>query len=283
MSCFAAKFMFNLSARHPGPVAPPDAEQARYVRPPPLDDWGPLILPAPMTSNGDRRLTGMATFVCIHGAGGRASYWDLLATVLARHGHEVVTMDLPCEQEVGLTHYANAVTDAIGQRNDLVLVAQSLAGFVAPLVAERVPVEMIVLLAAMVPRPGESGHDWWANTGHAAAVAAQGLPDDSPETVFTHDVPAEVLASLPPPRDQTSTLFEEPWPLVAWPQVPTRFLACRDDRFFPLEWLSNMVRDRLGLEPTVVPGGHCAFLSQPRALAESLDACWRGDRSSLAR
>jgi hypothetical protein len=179
-------------------------------------------------------------------------------------------MDLPCEQEVGLGAYTDAVVDAIGpRRSGVVLVAQSLAGFIAPLVAARRPVDRIVLLAAMVPRPGESGAEWWGNTGHAEALAAQGLPDD-PETLFTHDVPAEVLAALEPPRHQTSTLFEEPWPLPAWPDVATTFLLCRDDRFFPAEWLRGVVKDRLGTEPVTVPGGHCAYLSQPRAVAAAL-------------
>lgn len=217
----------------------------------------------------------MATFVCIHGAGGRASYWDLVATELGQRGHEVVAMDLPCDQEVGLGDYAAAVVDAIGdRRGELVLVAQSLAGLIAPLVCTQVPVDLMVLVAAMVPRPGESGGEWWSNTGHEAAVAAQGLPDDSEETLFTHDVPADVLASVPPPRNQTGTVLGEPWPLAAWPDVPTRFLVCRDDRFFPADWLRALVKERLGIDTTEIPGGHCAFLSQPEAMAAALVECW---------
>jgi pimeloyl-ACP methyl ester carboxylesterase len=213
----------------------------------------------------------MATFVCIHGAGGYGAYWRLVAAELESRGHEVVAMDLPCDQEVGLDTYVEVVVDAVGdRREELVLVAQSLAGFIAPLVCSKLPVEAMVLLAAMAPRPGESGAEWWVNTGHAEAVRAQQLPNDDPETLFTHDVPADVLASLPPPRNQTATLFEEPWPLPAWPDVPTTFLLCRDDRFFPAAWLRGVVIDRLGIEPIVVPGGHCAYLSQPRAVAEAL-------------
>jgi pimeloyl-ACP methyl ester carboxylesterase len=221
----------------------------------------------------------MATFICIHGAGGHASSWNLVAAELRPLGHEVVAMDLPCDQPVGLDAYTDAVVAAIGgRRGDLVLVAQSLAGLIAPLVCERVPIDLMVLLTAMVPRPGESGGEWWANTHQAEAVAAEGLPDDSPETLFTHDVPVDVLASVPPPRDQTSTLFEEPWPLAAWPDVPTEFLLCMDDRFFPPEWMRGVVRERLGIEPREVPGGHCAFLSQPRPLALALVQCWNERR-----
>ncbi|MDQ3147505.1 MAG: hypothetical protein M3R01_11355 [Actinomycetota bacterium] len=81
----------------------------------------------------------------------------------------------------GLEEYAQAVVEAVGDRSDLILVAQSLAGFTAPLVCGRLPVTLLVLVAAMVPRPGESPGDWWADTGHE-------FPEPfDPEVVFTHD------------------------------------------------------------------------------------------------
>lgn len=218
----------------------------------------------------------MATFVCIHGAGGRGSYWDLVAAELHEVGHETVAMDLPCDDDAaGLSDYADAVVDAIGdRRDDLVLVAQSLGGFTAPLVTERVPVELIVLVTAMIPRPGETGGEWWANTGHAQAVAAQHLSDEGPETLFTHDVPADVLAAAGPPRRQSGTPMEEVWPLAAWPDVATRFLLCTDDCFFPPDWMRGVVRERLGIEPDEIPGGHCAFLSRPEPLAGAIIRAW---------
>src|SRR6478735_10139031 len=153
----------------------------------------------------------MATFVLLHGAGGRASQWDLVVPHLLAAGHEVVGVDMPCDEGAPLAAYVDSVVEAIGdRRGDLVLVAQSLAGLVAPQVGERVPVDLLVLLAAMVPVPGETGGDWWANTGHEAAVLAEGLPDSSEETLFTHDVPPEVLAATEPPRDQDAVLFEDP-------------------------------------------------------------------------
>ncbi len=224
----------------------------------------------------------MATFLCLHGAGGRAANWHYVGEELRRAGHDVVAVDLPCDQEVGLDAYVDAAVDALGKPpDDLVVLAQSLAGLIAPLVCDRVRVTHLVLLAAMVPSPGESGGDWWANTGHADAVAAQHLPDDSDATLFTHDVPDDVLAAVGEPRHQTSTLFAEPWPLDAWPDVPTTFVLCRDDRFFPAEWLRNLVRERLGIEPVEIPGSHCAFLSQPQAVASAaIAALQRARRDS---
>ncbi len=55
-------------------------------------------------------------------------------------------------------------------RADLVVVAQSLGGFTAPLVCERVPVKLLVLVAPMIPAPGEAPADYWSNTGYATRV-----------------------------------------------------------------------------------------------------------------
>jgi pimeloyl-ACP methyl ester carboxylesterase len=66
--------------------------------------------------------------------------------------------------------------------------------------------------------------------------------------------------------------MREPWPLAAWPDVPTRYLLCRDDRLFPAEWTRRVVRERLGIEAEEIEGGHCPFLSRPRELADRLEA-----------
>lgn len=209
----------------------------------------------------------MTTYVLIHGAGSDSWYWHLVAPRLQALGHDVVAVDLPCEDDsAGLEEYAQAVVDAVGDRPDLVLVAQSLAGFTAPLVCDRVPVMLLVLVAAMVPRPGESPGEWWANTGHE-------FPDPfDPETVFTHDLPPELAAaSLDHVRDQSGTPFESPWPLEAWPDVPTRFLLCRDDRFFPAEFQRRVVFERLGIVPDEMGGGHLPALARPDELVERLE------------
>ena len=121
----------------------------------------------------------MATYVLIHGAGDTAFYWHLVAPELRERGHEVVAMDLPCDDEsAGLSEYTDTVVEAIGDRTELVVVAQSFGAFTAPLVCARVPVELMVLVAGMVPLPGEKGEDWWANTGFASAAREQVMDAD---------------------------------------------------------------------------------------------------------
>lgn len=222
----------------------------------------------------------MATYVLIPGAGGSAFYWHRVAPLLRERGHDVLAVDLPAgDDAAGLDEYADVVVEAIGDRaGGLVLVGQSMGGLSAPLVAARVPVDLMVLLNAMIPRPGESGGEWWENTGQAAASAEMAAREGRPaeldlETWFFHDVPADVTAAVfarGEPR-QSGTPFEKPWPLDAWPDVPTRFLQARDDRLFPVDFQRRQARERLGIDIDVMPGGHLVALSRPEELAERLE------------
>lgn len=221
----------------------------------------------------------MTTYVFIPGADGRAWFWHRLSPVLRRHGHDMVKVDLPPEASAGLAEYTDAVVDAVGVRTRLVVVAQSLGAFTAPLVCDRLPVELLVLLNPMVPSPGESAGDWWSNTGHDEARAAQAVRDGrptefDPRVDFFHDVPPEVTEQAfagTGGMAELDTVFGQPWPLKSWPDVPTRFLQGRDDRFFPLEFQRRIARERLGMgDIDVIPGGHLLALSRPDELAARL-------------
>jgi pimeloyl-ACP methyl ester carboxylesterase len=70
-----------------------------------------------------------ATFVLLPGAGGDSWYWHLVALRLRRRGHEVLTPDLPADDDrAGLREYADTVVEAIGDRVDVIVVAQSMVG-----------------------------------------------------------------------------------------------------------------------------------------------------------
>jgi pimeloyl-ACP methyl ester carboxylesterase len=228
----------------------------------------------------------MATYVLIHGAASDSWYWHRVIPLLQARGHTVVAPTVPTEDDsAGLAEYADVAFHAIVERSTrpkpLILVAQSMGGFTAPLVTQRVPVDLIVLLNAMIPLPHEPGEDWWRNTGHPEARREQaerlGRPRDAKFDAswdFFHDVPKDVVdvAFARGERRQSSTPFEKPWPLAGWPDVPTRFLLCRDDRFFPADFMREVVRDRLGIIPDEMPGGHLVALSRPEELVERLEA-----------
>jgi len=223
------------------------------------------------------------TFVLIPGAGGRAWYWHLLERELRARDHEVVAVSLPAANDsAGLREYAEAVIRAAGHRESatLILVAQSLGGFTVPLVCQRVFVALLVLVNAMIPQPGETPSEWWRHTDHAKAKRKQNLRDGRPPdadfdplTDFFHDVPGNVVdeaMAQGPPR-QSDTPFASPCTFDSWPDVPTRVLVGRDDRFFPAEFQRRVARERLGITPDEMPGGHLVALSRPRELAERLE------------
>ena len=213
----------------------------------------------------------MATFVLIHGAGDVGWYWHLVDAALRERGHDVVAPDLPCDDDAaGLPEYADAVIEAIGERTDLVVVGQSLGGFTAPLVCERVPVRSLVLVAPMIPDPGEAATDYWTNTRYGEEVRER-YEDEI--ALFYQDVPADLASkALKRGRRQSEARLDEPSPLGAWPDVATRVLLCRDDRVFPAPYVRRVSRERLGITPDEIDGGHTPALSRPEELADRLDA-----------
>jgi pimeloyl-ACP methyl ester carboxylesterase len=193
-----------------------------------------------------------------------------------------VAISLPAgDDSAGWTAYADAIVGSIGDRAGVILVAQSLAGFSAPLVCERIPIDLLVLLNAMIPRPGETGAEWWSNTGQQEAMhahlAALGLPPEAADddaTVYFHDVPPQVRdeAFGRGEPEQSWTPMTQAWPLDAWPDVPTRVLVGRDDRLFPADFQRRIARERLAIAADEIAGGHLVALSRPAELVDSLDA-----------
>jgi hypothetical protein len=198
---------------------------------------------------------------------------------LRARGHETVAPDLPADDDSArLDDYADTVVEAVGDCRDLVVVGQSFGAFTAPLVAHRLAPEVLVLVAGMVPSPGEPPKDWWENTGYRRAVDEQARRDGGltgnadPYVSFYHDVPRRLAeeAMSKERAHPSDAAMDAPWPLDAWPDVPTKFVLCSEDRFFPPAFFRRLVPERLGITPDEIAAGHCVALSRPKELAEML-------------
>lgn len=220
-----------------------------------------------------------AHLVLVPGAGCDPAYWEPLRAALAARGVSSTAVDLPCtDPDLLLEDYADAVAAAIRRRVSapVVLVAHSFGAFTAPLVADRVRLERLVLLAPMIPAPGESASQWWAATGqhaaHEEAVRAAGLtaPLDVEELFYNGCTPAQRAAAAAWDRDQADAPFVQPWPRAAWPQVPTDVVALADDLVLPPALVRRVAGDRLGLPVRTAPGGHMGMVSHPDELADVL-------------
>lgn len=240
----------------------------------------------------------MTTFVFVHGAGETGWCWHLVAEELRQHGHRTIAPDLPCDDDTaGLGEYADTVVTAArtaagrpetaGGTRDAddvtIVVGHSFGGFTAPQVAARLGADQLVLLAAMIPAPGEPPAHWWENTGYERAVREQAASDggltghEDPFLSFYHDVPRQLAAeALRRTRTQSGAPVGRPWPLPRWPDVPTRCVVCVQDRVFPLAFAHAVAWERLGLLAEEFESGHMPMLSRPRALAALLMEGRRG-------
>jgi pimeloyl-ACP methyl ester carboxylesterase len=219
------------------------------------------------------------SFVLVPGAGGNAGYWQLVEPLIQQAGFGSVGVSLPNWPGATFADHADAIVAAAGTATEITLVVQSMGAFSAPLTCNRLPVAELVLLNAMIPAPGETAGEWWGNTGQAEALRANDLregrdPDAGfdAQTHFLHDLTPDVLAALTQSGDEepAESLFETPFPLDQWPDVPTSVIAGHDDRFFPIEFQRRVAKDRLGLEVEELPGGHLLALSKPEALVARL-------------
>ena len=214
-------------------------------------------------------------YVLIPGAGGRAWYWHLLAPGLAERGHRAIPVELPADDDTkGLSDYAQTVLDAVGTAAEVVIVAASLGAFTAPLLLGPLRAAAVVLVNPMIPVPGETPAAWWGNTGAVEARCARasrlGYPVEfDPGTYMFHDVPPEVLATATRKGEQSQRPFHDPCTFTAWPAATT-VISAEDDRFFPLEFQQQLARERLGVEPLVVPGGHLVALGHPNELTTAI-------------
>jgi pimeloyl-ACP methyl ester carboxylesterase len=215
------------------------------------------------------------TFLLIPGAGCDPWYWHLVVDELG----DAIAVDLPYGDESADLHdYVRLSAEQAAERDDLVVVGQSLGGFTAPVVAERLGARRIALVCAMVPRPGETADEWWSNTGSSGARREQAARDGrdvdgefDPVAEFLHDVPDELIAaSEEHVGEQAQAPLLTPWPLAAWPDIPTYAVIGANDRFFPPAFQRRVHQDRLGIVPDEIDSGHCPALARPRELAALL-------------
>jgi pimeloyl-ACP methyl ester carboxylesterase len=230
----------------------------------------------PVGAGSRARDVEQASFVLVPGAGGAGWYWHRVVRLLEEAQHEAIAVDLPGDDpRAGLSVYAERVLEAIGAR-EVILVAQSLGGFTAPLVCARARVRMLVFVNAMIPVPGETAGEWWANTGwEEARVAAAHRGGYSASFdlagYFLHDLPPKIVKQGEAhERPEADVVFGEPCRFEAWPAVPIHVIAGRDDRFFPIEFQRRVAQERLHVSLDELPGGHLLALANPPGLVDQI-------------
>ncbi|GAB2620345.1 hypothetical protein Aab01nite_34670 [Paractinoplanes abujensis] len=225
--------------------------------------------------------------VFVHGACVRDGdwWWHLTSEALRERGITSVAPALPSCGEVdrpagangpGLTEDVAAVRAALaGSDEPTLVVGHSYGGIVASEAAVGVPsVRHMVYVSSYLPEPGESLSTFGApepppfldfdpERGTFGAV-----PQLFAET-FVQDCSQEIAregaARL---VRQTIAVLQQPVRQVAWPDLPTTYVVCTDDRGTPAAAQRRFSR-RAG-QVVDVPTGHHPFLSQPQTIADIL-------------
>lgn len=238
-----------------------------------------------MSSGGAAGLRGMSqppprpkTFVLIPGAGGDPWYWHRVVPLLEARGHVALPVALPAaDPSADLDDYLAEALRAVGDRDELTVVGQSMGALTAARLCRNVDARALVLVCPMILRPGELPDGWWAmqEVAQRELDVAEGRDPDAPFDVLVrlmHDLPQEVLDAVfarPEPR-QSMRPFEAPFALDAWPRVPTRVIAGARDRLFPAPFVERLARERLGVSAELVDTGHLPAFAAPEALTDLL-------------
>ena len=218
-----------------------------------------------------------ATFCLLHGAWHDGSCWHDVARELRARGHAVVAPDLPLHDPAAgyAARLAPAVELVSGVDGPVVIVGHSLGSDYAAALAPELGAPSVVHLCPRLgdlpsppgaprrtrpgfpwPGPDERGLTTW--DPKAAAHAMYGRLDPA----LARDLAARLrpLAAAP-----------EPYPLERHPDVPTAVIYAAGDELFEPAWIRFMARQRLGVEPFELPGGHVPMYEVPGRLSAVLD------------
>ena len=226
----------------------------------------------------------MTTFALIHGAWGSGWHWASIPERLRALGHDAIAPDLPCDTPASTYEdCADTVEAALRDvHDDVVLVAFSLGGLTAPLVAARRPVERIVYVAAVLAEPGRSvaerlrGGERMFHPDFRAGVAPgeDGLVrwvdlDVYKRVAYDEDTDDAVVAErFRRLRAQSFAGDLEPCPLPAHPEVPATYVMCEEDRLLDNAYWAEAVPRLLRIQPTPLPGAHTPMPRRPAELVE---------------
>jgi pimeloyl-ACP methyl ester carboxylesterase len=226
----------------------------------------------------------VADVVLVHGTTQSVTGWDLLVDEVTRRGHRALAVDLHDEDPD-----SSMIDLAARCRSQLpvdlsapIVMAHSGSGILLPEVGDALGAAHEVYLAAAVPDP--AGHRSFLDEMQADPLAMFnsewfGVDPTSDPVLATyflfHDCDLATLrwalgtlqlfdalrngyAEVPPARDlrnRASTL-----------------VAPRDDRTLRPAYLAAIARERLGVEPVILSGGHCPHVSRPGEVAELLES-----------
>ena len=215
-------------------------------------------------------------FLLVHGTTQSPDGWQLLVEELNALGHTAVTTDLlRFGESAASIEYGEAVAPELAGHTVDVVVAHSGSGLLLPAITAATRATMQVYLAAYIPNGSVSlidevddratevfSADW-------VGIDPTTSPADAHHFLFHDCSRARADWALKTLRSfMPAAVYSERVPLAS--AVRALAIVPEDDRTLLPEWMVAASRERLGVEATVLAGGHCPHVSRPRELAAIL-------------
>lgn len=224
----------------------------------------------------------MAAFVLVHGSGQNAGCWERVGDLLTTWGHVVAAPDLPKQApswELG--DYAAEIARSVVEPGTVV-VAHSFSGVFLPLVGQLREEILPVFLAAVIPEPGKSVREQFAeDAGMFSREWIEAGPrwfdpsqtESLSKQFLFHDCDTDTLpwALGTVELFDTRHLVTQPAPFTKWPGRQAASIVATHDRTLTADWGRRTTRRVLGDEPIEIQAGHCPHASQPLRLARLLE------------
>ena len=209
-----------------------------------------------------RQVGRMATFALIHGGGGSAWDWHLVARELREAGHDPT----PSISRAKTNRPAGGVTPTLSWGPSATAASSSSSVIRSAASPRRSS-------APAFPSTCSSSSRQWSRRPASSSqtggrTRATRRADDD---VFYHDVPPE-LAAEARRRERGETRRRSALAPCGLARHADEVPAGRDDRMFPAAWARRHAHERLGIDPDEMDGSHYIMLSRPRELADRLAA-----------
>ncbi|MGW6194323.1 alpha/beta fold hydrolase [Bacillus cereus] len=233
----------------------------------------------------------MSTYVLVHGAWQGEWAWEFVKPQLEAFGHTVITLDLPGSgkditpsQNITLDSYVNAVTDAIKQQNEnVILVGHSMGGIVITQTAEYVPnkIDKLVYLCAFLPQNGESlGSKLDGEAGPQFSInendmTAELIPDLTEQTFLNATEDGSIKeASFNQMRPQPLGPFQQELKISEenFGTVNRIYIETTLDRAIPIDFQRRMNTETPCTKIFTLEADHSPFFSKTKELVNCLNA-----------
>lgn len=225
----------------------------------------------------------MTDLVLLHGTTQSADGFAELVDELERAGHRALTVRIPSGAATTSVEYAELLAGQLPALDRPVVVAHSASGLLLPALAGRLSARLQVWLAGPVA-DFATGRSFLDEVRADPSAVLQpdwlGVDPTSDQVLATHFLFHDAnltrlragLATLAP--CDLSAVYAEV-PVVDPRHRPCAYLLPAQDRTLRPDWMERVSRERLGIEPIMIEGGHNCYVAFPEQVAMILDGLGR--------